>query len=363
MSVTAGQGHNATANAIKAYLESIGVESMVLDTLGYFNKLVGKAVSEGYLLSVEKAREAYALVYGQLEKRQKGSYEMSATRAANMIFVRKMKKILNEYNPDVIVTTHIFASIVVDILISKNATRAKAVGILTDFTFHPFWDESLRFNYIVIPNEQMVHQALKKGYKHDQILPFGIPINPKFMNSTPKEEALRSLGLDPHKKTVLLMSGSMGYGNIGKTVKLLDDIDKDFQLITVCGSNEDAKKEIDSLALRKPILSLGFANNVDLLMDASDCIITKPGGLTTSEALAKRLPMIIVNPIPGQEERNTEFLLNNGAAMAVSKKVPLDDAIAQMFENERRTEVMRDAIDIIRKPDSTKRLCEFIKTI
>ena len=107
-------------------------------------------------------------------------------------------------------------------------------------------------------------------------------------------------------------------------------------------------------------MNFGFVDNIDLLMDASDCIISKPGGLTTSEALAKRLPIIIVNPIPGQEERNTEFLVNNGVAIAVSSTFPVTEAVFQLFTNPKRIEIMKQSIDLISKPNSTEMVCDFI---
>ena len=155
----------------------------------------------------------------------------------------------------------------------------------------------------------------------------------------------------------------MGYGHIESTVNTLDAVPHDFQIITVCGNNAEAKARIDAMRTKKRILNFGFTDKVDLLMDASDCIITKPGGLTSSEALAKCLPMIIVNPIPGQEDRNTEFLVNNGAAMAVTATSPLDEVLYQFFVDPRRSEIMREAIKLISKPESTKDICEFSKAL
>jgi len=131
----------------------------------------------------------------------------------------------------------------------------------------------------------------------------------------------------------------------------------------VCGSNQEAFKRVEKLKTKNRVLNFGFTDKVDLLMDAADCIVTKPGGLTTSEALAKRLPMIIINPIPGQEDRNTEFLLNSGAAVSVSKTFPLDEAVYSLFSCPERFDAMLPAIDLIRKPDSTKRLCECIRDL
>lgn len=363
LSITAGQGHNSTGKALCAYLESIGCEAEMLDTFNYVNRILGETVSRGYLIAASNAKLAYKGAYRLAEKRKKSRTDVSPTRATGSIMAKKLLKYINNYDPDVIICTHIFAGIIMDVLKAKRETRAKTIGILTDFAFHPYWEEGLNLDYVVTPNELITAQALKKGFTPSQILPIGIPIHPKFARGMAKEEARAELGLDLTKRTVLLMSGSMGYGSIEETVRKLDSVPFDFQLITVCGNNAEAKAKIDAMNTKKRILNLGYVNYVDKLMDAADCIISKPGGLTTSEAMAKRLPMIIVDPIPGQEDRNTEFLTNNGAAMAVSHTAPLDEVLYQMLADPRRIEVMRAAIDIIRKPDSTRDICEFAKKI
>ena len=232
---------------------------------------------------------------------------------------------------------------------------------MTDFTAHPFWEESIHFDYIVTPSELLNLQLLRKGFGIGKILPFGIPIDPKFADETvSKREARESLGLDPDKLTLLIMSGSMGFGNIRNVVASIDRLPNDFQAIVVCGNNAEAKEEIESMRKSKTFLTYGYVNNVELMMSAADCIVTKPGGLTSSEALAKRLPMIIVNPIPGQEDRNSEFLLNAGAAMAASETCPVDEVIYQFLQNPKRRESMLQSIEFLRRPESTKTLCDFI---
>jgi processive 1,2-diacylglycerol beta-glucosyltransferase len=131
----------------------------------------------------------------------------------------------------------------------------------------------------------------------------------------------------------------------------------------VCGNNVQAREEIAALTLKKKILLLGYANNVNELMDASDCIVTKPGGITTSETLAKNLPMIICNPIPGQEERNAEFLQNNGAAIAVGGAFSLSDAVGMLFYHPEKVEQMKASIAKIRKPNSTIDICEWAERL
>ncbi len=364
LSITAGQGHNSTARALCAYLESIGCQAQMLDTFEYLNHALGETVSKGYLLVANNAKLVYKGGYRLAEKRSKSSSEHSPTRATGNIMSKKLAKYIAEYDPDVIICTHIFPAIILDVMKKKGKLRAKTIGILTDFMFHPYWEEGCNLDYVVTPNEQLFTQALKKGFKEEQILPFGIPIHPKFSNNNrTKEQARAELGLDINKRTVLLMSGSMGYGNIDDTVMALDRVPYDFQLITVCGMNHTAKARIDELKTKKRILNLGYIDYVDKLMDAADCIISKPGGLTTSEAMAKRLPMVIVDPIPGQEDRNTEFLTNNGVAMAVTATSPLDEVIYQLLSNPRRTEVMQEAIDLIAKPNSTRDICKLAKKL
>lgn len=363
LSVTAGQGHNSTAKALCAHLESMGCEAQMLDTFEYLNHVLGETVSRGYLLAAGNAKLAYKGVYRLAEKRKKSRTDISPTRGTCNLMSRKLLKYINNYNPDVIICTHVFAVMIIDVLKERGELRAKSIGVVTDFKVHPYWEEGLNLDYVVTANEQMKYQMLQKGFNESQILPFGIPIHPKFSTRKDKEEVRAELGLDINKRTVLLMSGSMGYGNIEDTVTALDKVPFDFQIITVCGNNREAKARIDEMKTEKRILNLGYVNYVEKLMDASDCIISKPGGLTTSEAMAKGLPMIIVDPIPGQEDRNTDFLTNNGVAMAVSHTNTLDDVIYQLFADPRRVEVMKQAINMIAKPNSTGELCEFVKNL
>jgi processive 1,2-diacylglycerol beta-glucosyltransferase len=362
LTVTAGQGHNITAKAIASYLENIDVQVLVLDTFYYINKLIGNTLAKGYLVTIN-AKTAYKQVYRHFEKRKKNSYKTSASRFANNVFAPKLCKFIKVYDPDVIICTHVFAGGIIDVIQQHNDTNAKIIGIVTDYTMHPYWEETLRSDYCVLPSEFLTVKALKKGFEPHQILPFGIPINPKFCADISKEKARLQLGIDIDKKTILLMSGSMGYGHIDKIVDKLDKSDIDLQIISICGSNMDTKQAIDSMKLNKKLYNYGYTDMVDILMSAADCIITKPGGLTTSEALAKRLPLIIINPIPGQEDRNSEFLLNNGAAMAVTDTFPLDEILHQLFDNPDRIAIMQRSIDIIRKPNSTHDLCEFVKKL
>lgn len=364
ISVTCGQGHNSTAKALIKALEKSGAECQLLDAFEHINKILAKALDDGYQLSTKYMSKPYASIYKHVERRTPTHDEFSSVKIVNTLLASKLRNSIEEYNPDVIVTTHCFAAAMVEILARKGIIHSVNIGIVTDFTVHPFWEESPGFDKLVIANELLEYQALKKGFKTEQLLCTGIPIDPKFnpLNFS-KRDIKKKLGLDTEKQTLLIMSGSMGFGNIRDVVSRIDNIPADFQVIVVCGNNKSAKSQITEMRKTKKFIVYGYVNNVEELMAASDCIITKPGGLTTSEALAMKLPMIVINPIPGQEERNLEFLLNNGAAMSASDTCSLEEVIFQMFKNPDRVEQMKKSVDYLSKADSTVKLAEYITNL
>ena len=364
LSVTAGEGHNSTAKALREEFERMGTECTVLDTFQYISPPLAKFLSEGYLLVTEKARHAYKVGYRLAEKRR-GS-EKAVTHLVDMAFAGDIVDFINSDDYGVILFTHPFAGMILDYLKETKMLSLPTVGILTDFTFHPYWEDCTRNDYVITPAEGVLLQGLRKGFRPEQILPYGIPIRPDFLTNTPIAEAREKLGLAPDTTTILIMGDSMGYGNLGQTVEQIDAISygQDFQMVVVCGNNGEAKAEIDGLTeagkLRHRVLTTGFVNYVSLLMDAADCIVTKPGGLTTSESLTKGLPMVIVNPIPGQEQRNTEFLLNNGAACAASKTCPIDECLYQLLTSPARLDAMGQCVRALSKTGATERVCRFI---
>jgi len=362
LSITAGQGHNATGKALCDMLISMGAEAVMIDTYDYINTALSDAVSDFYLMSTALLPGVYGKAYTKAEQKKK-SRDYSPTYVVNKILSLKLKEFVADYAPDVIVCTHVFAAIIANILKKEGKTNAKIVSIITDFTIHPYWQEIDCGDWFISPSKLLNHAAKTRGLDTDKFLHTGIPIHPKFSKRIDKYEARRQLELDEHKNTILLMSGSMGYGNIVKYLKQIDALDVDLQMIVVCGSNKSTYNKIKRMNLKKNVLLYGFVNNVEVLMDAADCIVTKPGGLTSSEAMAKELPMIIVNPIPGQEERNTEFLLNNGLALKVSKTFGIDEALYYLFNDPLRLKYMRESIRLVAKPNANRDLCEFIMSL
>jgi processive 1,2-diacylglycerol beta-glucosyltransferase len=242
-------------------------------------------------------------------------------------------------------------------------TDAVTVGIVTDFTVHPLWEEARDLDYYVTPSELLDFQMARKGLDISKILPFGIPIRPQFSRKTNRAESRHMLGLDTDLPTILLMSGSMGYGSIDISTEKLDALPLDMQVVVVCGNNKEMYRKIKRKKFKKRFDVYGYVDHVDLMMDAADCIITKPGGITSSEALAKGLPMIMVNPIPGHETRNAEFMLNNGIALYATNSFPLEEAVFSLFKHPDRLEDLRATIALYAKHNAARKLCEFLVNI
>ncbi|MFT9078583.1 MGDG synthase family glycosyltransferase [Ethanoligenens sp.] len=358
---TAGQGHNATAKALSEQLNAIGAECRILDSYRYISPPLYQTIARGYLIATSITPMAYGVGYRFAEHKEKSNSKYSVLNAANSIMSLKLARFLRrEFQPDVIICTHIFSAQLINAMKKNGRIRAKTIGIITDFTIHPFWQDVDQIDYFVTASELLTHQAVWKGIDAHKILPFGIPIQPKFSSYMEKTEARAALELAPDRFTVLVMGGSMGHGNLAGVIEQIDHLDNDFQVLAVCGNNKHAYQKIRRLTTRKKVCVYGFVDNVDVMMDAADCIITKPGGLTTSEALAKNLPILMMNPIPGQEERNVEFLVNNGLAVNVTNTYPVDEALYQLFLYPQKLKNMQSNIQLVGKPHATDDICAFV---
>ena len=370
LSVTAGFGHHATAKAIGDMLTAKKAEVHTLDVYAYISNLVKNTIDKGYLFSSKHMQTLYRLIYQLAENGGQGyltagSAGSSMINIVNALGASKFAKVLAGYAPDVIICTHVFAAQMVDELKKrKKLDDIKTLGIVTDYTLHPYWEDVPRVQYIVTASELLSYRCIKRGITAERLLPFGIPVHPKFNQLLSREDAAQQLGIDPARPTLLLMGGSMGYADNVKNLEKLTQIGLPLQFLVVCGNNKKQFLRVEQYAAHYEgdciIKPYGFVQNVEVMMSASDCIISKPGGLTVSEALAKNLPMLLVDPIPGHEERNVDFLVNNGMAALITKHFPVDEAVYQLFHNPARLQTVRQTMKAVAHPDATERLADFV---
>lgn len=356
LTVSTGGGHNSAARAVEEEFKSRGIECAALDVCYHTCRVLGYAVSKGYLLSVNALSKCYSKTYKRLEDRKKNSF--SPVIGSFSVLSTRLWEFICDYSPSVIICTHVFAALALKHLREKHKINARTVGILTDFTVHPFWEEVTELDYLVTPSKRLEYQCIKKGFKKEQLLPYGIPLKSSMQNCVPKPKARKLLGLYPDKPVITVMGGSMGYGGIAKTVKRIDRLKKCFQIIAVCGASEREYKELCRSKLRHRTLRFSYTDKIPLILDASDCLITKPGGLSVSEALAKGVPMILTAPIPGHEERNESFVLNLGAAMRASNEREVDDVLLQALNDTYQLRAMSRCARANGNPFSAKLLVD-----
>lgn len=357
LTVTAGYGHHATANAIATVLRERGATVEVVDVLEQINRLLQEAFAKGYLLSTKYGKEVYKKLYAFLEQKGQRTSKYNFGNMAPALMALRFEDDIDAFNPDVIICTHVTAAHVVS-EVKRNVKTAPAIGVVTDYTMHPFWEDATRVEHIILASEHLIPRAVAIGIEEKRILPFGIPVHPKFNNKVPKHIAREQLSLRQECPVVLVMGGSMGYGGIAKLVESLKDTN--MQVLAVSGKNKRQYNKLMKLPKSDNLKVYGFVDNIDLMMDAADCIITKPGGLTVTESMLKGLPMILTNPIPGQEERNTEFLTNLGLALSASKTFPVGEALAIIFSHDKRRELIAENMKLYAKPNATKDLCDFV---
>lgn len=362
LTLTVGQGHNSTSFALAEYLEGKGAECVVLDTYKYLNKLIGDTLDKGYSSIARLTPELNLRMYDKAERdsskeRQRKTY-FPYTFAE--VSKKKMQKYIESEAPDIIVCPHIFSAILMTQMKRDGIFTQKIplIGIVTDFTFHPFWEDT-ELNYYIVANELLAYTAEKKGMDLNRILPFGIPVKENFSVNIPAQEARRQLKLKD-KKTALVISSSMGFGNIPELMGDLENMPLDFQIVLVCGNNKRLIKKMENCIFIKDVIIKGFVNNLELYMDAADCVITKPGGITVSEALAKRKPLIVTEPLPGVENRNLYFLINNSLAVYAGKYARTDEVLIQLFSNPEKCEEMNRAQEKMGKQHSAQKLGDFL---
>jgi processive 1,2-diacylglycerol beta-glucosyltransferase len=264
---------------------------------------------------------------------------------------RKFFKHLGAFNPDLIVATHFMG---LDALGQEFA--AKLACVITDFEAHALWISPHVDQYFVA-TERTQSSLVARGVYKNKILVTGIPIHPKFQAKISSKDARRKLALRDDLPAVLVLGGGFGMGPIAETMQQLDLYPGPLQILVVAGRNEKLRKSLAAKSWKQPVRFMGFVDNMQELLAASDMVVSKPGGLTSSEALAMGCPMLIFNPIPGQESANSDFLLENGAAVKVNRVQDIVPAITGVFSGSRLQQLKRNA-KMLGQPQAARDICD-----
>lgn len=362
LSISMGAGHLKAAYALKEYIEKKypNSKNIIVDTFKYTNPLAHKVIVDGYLKTIKIKPELYGKLYN-LSEYKKILNKLS--HIMNTILSYKIEQLIKEFNPSIIVCTHPFPLQMVSYLKKENKISTPTIAILTDYVNHPLWFHT-NIEAFVVGHDYIKQDMIRCGIPKETIFSYGVPVSQVFLNKKPKHLVRKELLLDD-KFTVLIMGGSLGYGNLENTFVNFGKCFRDMQIIVVCGENKRLKKKLENIShsFNKKVRILGYTDNISKLMDASDIVVTKPGGMTISEALVKELPMFIISPIPGQEKRNAKFLVTSGAAITISENDDIENILYQTIDNTIRFKQMKQMSKNLSTPHSGRNILRLIEDL
>lgn len=358
--ITEHSGHHSAAIAIKAGLElkDPKVTIACINAFQYVFPFAERIIHRLYLTVIKNVPKIWEKMYDNPKLIGRSQWIKDLV---HLYAVKKLKKLIGQFSPDVIVCTQAFPCGIVADYKKKHLSKVSLIGVLTDFAPHSYWIYDQVDAYVVASDDSR-EMLIQKGVPEGKINTLGIPIDPKFAKVLDQRELCANYGLDCGIPVIMLMGGSHGLGPIKEILSRLDDLANACQMIVVCGINRSLYEWINNRAFKKRILNFKYTDQIDRLMTVSSVLITKPGGITTAEALAKKLPMIILNPIPGQEERNTWILIKKSAALKIDSPEEITLALEKVLKigRQQKGDGLFSNTDRLSKPKSSLEIADLI---
>ena len=357
LSVSAGAGHVRAAEALRLAAEARGHQATHLDVMELVPRLFRKLYADSYLSIVERHPALWGYLYHASDRAPRDSRTNRLRRALEALNTRAFARRMAELAPDVVICTHFLPAQLLSRQIAKGRFTKPVWVAVTDFDVHLLWSHPHLTGYCVAADE-IACRIRERGIGEAQVAVTGIPIVGAFSQRLEREVCARELGLDPRKRTLLMMSGGFGVGAIDQLASRVLAVPGDFQVVALAGKNRDLLVRLQTLAQAHPgrLLPMGFTSSIERVMACADLAITKPGGLTTSECLAVGLPMLIVSPIPGQEERNADYLLERGVALKAHDAAGLAYRVQRILSEPELLPRMRAAIAGLGRPAAADRI-------
>ncbi|HEY6332158.1 MAG TPA: UDP-N-acetylglucosamine 2-epimerase [Blastocatellia bacterium] len=356
LSASSGAGHTRAAQAIEKALRLTGAAREVqhIDTLQYTNKVFRRLYSKGYVDIASNAPDVFGWLYDRLDQPWKNErLRLTLDRLNTFRFV----KLLKTYEPDIAICTHFLPAEITSWLKAKKVLSCPQAVVVTDFDVHAMWLVHKFERYFVARDEARAYLETL-GIPAAKVMVSGIPIDPAFAVSKDRRTMREKHGLKVDATTIIVSAGGFGIGRSGGMKSIIDslfELNRPLQIIAAYGNNKRLGAEIDAAANQHSngmvaIKPLGYTELMHEFMAASDIIVGKPGGLTSSEALASGLAMVIVNPIPGQEERNSDHLLEQGVAVRCNTLSTLSYKIERILDEPGRLAKMQETALKIARP-------------
>ena len=359
VSVSAGNGHVRAAQAIAAHAwaDFPQLRLQHIDMMQIVPTLFRKLYSELYMKIASGLPEAWGWLYRKTDREPGNSLSGRLRRGVQRLCSQRLFSEVDRFKPDVIICTHFLPAEVLATAINENRLDSQVWVQVTDFDLHQMWLHPGISGYFVA-NEELAFRLHSQGVPLKDIVVSGIPVMPVFNTRPDRPEAAARLELNPTRFTVLLMGGGAGIGMDPVWITELLKTQPQLQVIVMTGKNTALREVLASVERAYPdrLRVIGFTEDVASLMMAADLAITKPGGLSTSECLVCGLPMLLVNPIPGQEERNAAFLMQEGVAQRADDPLTLQFRLQKLLSDPERLASMRQRAMALGKPQAAQQV-------
>lgn len=360
LSCNTGQGHNAAGKALLEALRARGEDAVMEDTLSFGTRNTSRNVSNTYINIARSTPRVFGTLYraGDLISSDKLK---SPVYLANMLYADKLERYILQGGFDTVLSPHLFPAEALTHLRRRHGLRVRSYGVATDYTCTPFWEET-DVDVFFIPHEDLRAEYEHKGFAPGRLIATGIPVSARFCADTPRGQARARLGLPAGGRVFLVMTGSMGFGEILDTVAaLLAQSGEDARVLVMAGHNDKLRAAVaerfpgDARAVGVP-----FTTEVPLYMDACDVLLSKPGGLSSTEAAVKNVPLVHTAPIPGCETRNAAFFSSRGMSVSAFGPAQAAQAALALAASADRQQAMLQAQRSYINPRAAEDICRFI---
>ncbi|OGW83992.1 MAG: hypothetical protein A3C47_01275 [Omnitrophica bacterium RIFCSPHIGHO2_02_FULL_51_18] len=360
---SAGHGHEKAARAIfEAFQDSgSGHEVKILDALSLTLPLVGRFYRWVYFTQIKYAPWLWGFSYYSTDCRWVYFFIRYARRAVNQVLGSPLHAFLEKENPDVIVTTHFLSTEIASFLKGRKKITSKLVTVVTDYLPHYVWTAPA-VDFYAVAVEDTKKGLVDRGVPENRIRVTGIPIEKKFLESSPRKELLAKLGLEDDRFTVLITGGGAGIGGVEEMAERLSKLRVSLQILLVCGTNRALYERMSVFSKTSPFVrALSFVNNMQELMEVSDVVIGKGGGLTVTESFAKGKPLILFRSVLGQERRNDRVVERYGAGFATNSVEEVVKKVSEIAQNPELRAQMAENVKRLSKPKAAEAILRIVR--
>ncbi|MFP4456619.1 MAG: MGDG synthase family glycosyltransferase [Clostridia bacterium] len=338
-SSTMGIGHDQVAKTLASEFQSTSkdIEVQILDIVKTISPFLSRVMLESYIRLLKHAPSVWGLLHDQFSEPKEAS---DTLEFINNFLAQEVKERIQHFNPDLIVNTYALGSTIVGLLRRQKKISMPSATVITDYNLHSYWIDK-NINKFYVASYFLKDILIDYGLKEDAIQPFGLPVRKTFLDAKERNilNLKKELSLED-KPTLLFMGGGLGLGDLLKIIKQADKHLENTQMILACGKNEDLKQKAGKMKLENTLVTLPYIENIAQYMQCSDIIVTKPGGITVTEAMILEKPLALISPIPGQESHNQSYLLNQGVAISLPTNKYAGIILSNLLKDDERLRIM-----------------------